>query len=252
MKKLLVANWKMNPGTPKEALGLFGDIISNKDLSGVDLAIAAPFVYLTILHKSNPKIKLGAQNVFWEDGGSFTGEVSPVMLKSVGVSYVIIGHSERRIKIGETDEMVNKKIWAALAAGLKVVLCVGEPSNVREKGISVAKQYVKNQLLRDLRGIPSSRLQIPDSLIVAYEPVWAIGTGVPDGPEGAQEMIVYIRKIINTKHITQSTKVLYGGSVNGKNAASFLKYKDIDGALIGGASLNRKEFNKIIKNVSGL
>ena len=223
-----MANWKLNPTSEVEAIKL----AKAEDFKNV--IIAPPFPFLKSVGGFIRNADLGAQDVFWKEEGAYTGEVSASQLKSLGVNYVIIGHFERRA-LGETDEIVNKKIKAALQAGLKIILCVGENWSIRRKGLAAAKKFVKNQLQKDLGGIKN--------LIVAYEPVWAIGTGKSDKPSETVEMVKFIKKILNAK-------VLYGGSVNSKNAKSFLDKKEISGALVGGASLNAKEFKKIIRIAS--
>ncbi len=224
---MIVANWKMNPATLREAMGL----ARLSDRKGV--VIAPPFVFLEAVGKVLEKAVLGAQD---------TGEVSWRELKNFGVKYVIVGHSERRA-LGETDRTVNKKVKAALAHDLKVILCVGEPKRklgVKNNELRKTKRYIKGQLEKDLAGIQNS-------LIIAYEPIWAIGTGKNDTPKNASEMAGFIKQFFNSKFIIQNSKVLYGGSVNGKNAKSFLKARDIDGLLVGGASLKPKEFKKIME-----
>lgn len=238
MKKLIIFNWKMNPSAFKEAKRLFNSILYTKK---AELIVAPPFVYLNALKvKTNKsKIELAAQDVFWENQGAYTGEVSPLMLRNLGVKYVIIGHSERRKYLGETDEMINKKVLAALKAGLKVVLCVGENLKTRQRGQKVVENFVRNQLAKDFKGTKN--------LIVAYEPIWAIGTGRACPPEDAREMIKFIKRILTTKYKLRQPKVIYGGSVDSKNIKDFVKYKEIDGALVGGASLKPKEVKKIIQ-----
>jgi len=290
MKKLLVANWKLNPQTLNEAKKLFKEVSNFKIHDPrFELVICPPFSYLSsiVSHKSSvighrSLVKLGAQDVFWEDKGAYTGEVSAAMLKNLGVEYVIIGHSERRRWLNETDEMINKKVLTTLKAGLKVILCAGEPLNIRRKGLVAAKRFVKNQLQNDLKNVSSFKFQVP-RLIVAYEPIWAIGTGRPDKPEQTAEMAKFIKDVLGAMfHVSRfpeaeprrkasfqrgkqvrypegetafsygaggagKFQVLYGGSVNSGNAEMFLEKKEIDGALIGGASVKPKEFGKIIK-----
>jgi triosephosphate isomerase len=249
MQKLIIANWKMNPVGESEALVLA------KKIDASNVVIAPPFIFLKTIKKLVKKAWLGAQDVFWENspagGSAYTGEVSPDQLKSFGVRYVIIGHSERRA-LGETDEVINKKVKAALAAGLKVILCVGEPiergftrtSRGLTRNEREAKKYVKNQLTKDLRGVKSSVIS-HRSLVIAYEPIWAIGTGRGDKPEDTAEMAKYIKKLLVISYKFR-VKVLYGGSVTSKNVAGFLSQKEIDGALVGGVSSKPKEFQKII------
>lgn len=242
MKKLIVANWKMNY---PDAKNWHNFRVSKK----VEIVVCPPFTYLRQVASMRwpERISVGAQDVFWEEKGAYTGEISPTMLTGIGVRYVIIGHSERRLWLRETDEMINKKVAAALKAGLKVVLCVGEPLKVRQKGIAVAKAFVGNQLRKDLKKISGFRLQVA-GLIVAYEPIWAIGTGRADLPEGSAAMAKFIReKLSSIFRVSGSAlRVLYGGSVDAGNASEFLREKEIDGALVGGASLKRAEFQKII------
>jgi len=269
MKKIIIANWKMNPFEEQKAFNLA------RAIDKENIIIAPPFVFLSSISKILKKASLAAQDVFWAESGAYTGEISSQMLKNLGVKYVIVGHSERRIYLKETDEMINKKIIAALCAGLKVILCIGEPSqrgqtrtergltwtergltqmkNETGRNIKWAKNYVKNQLEKDLFRFQTSdfRLRISDfkiqnSLIVAYEPVWAIGTGRAAAPAETAEMAKFIKSFLNSKFKIQNSKLLYGGSVNSENLAAFLKYPEIDGALVGGASLKAGEFKKII------
>ncbi len=243
----------MNPESVTDAISLAKETEKGipKSLKA-EVVIAPPFPFLAAAKKVIKRAELGAQDDFWEFKGARTGEVSPTMLKNSGVKYVIVGHSERRA-LGETDEMINKKIEATLKAGLKPILCVGEPS---ERGLTrtlrgftrnyeMAKNYIRNQLEKDLKNISNLKRRT-SNIIVAYEPIWAIGTGKPDKPEDSLEMIRFIKGILSSKFGVRSSIVLYGGSVNSQNARSFLQYKEIDGALVGGASLNAKEFSKIV------
>ncbi len=240
----------MNPGTFREAEALVSGVSKfAAKTKNVDVILCPPSVWLTdFSHKVTKGVAWGSQNVFWEDppagGGPFTGEVSASMLKNSGVRYVIIGHSERRKWLGETDEMINKKVRASLKAGLRVILCVGEPASVRKKGIADVKSFVKSQLTKDLAGTKSYKLKA-NSLIVAYEPIWAIGTGKADKPEEAAEMTRFIGSWFMVHGL--KCRVLYGGSVTSVNIKRFIQYKEIDGALVGGASLKVAEFNNIIK-----
>ena len=230
--KLIVGNWKSNPETKiaAEKLALA------EDYEGV--VIAAPFQYLERVKKVLKHAFLCAQDVFWEDGGPYTGEVSASQLKDLGVSHVIVGHSERRIHLGETDDMINRKIKTALDKGLIVILCVGEPIQIRKIGMQPAKEHITSQVKNGLRGVKKTDTK---KIVIAYEPVWEVGTGIADIPEEAAEMCGYIKNLVNVD------KVIYGGSVNAKNVEEFLKQKDIDGALPGGASLRPKEFQKIVE-----
>lgn len=235
------------PSSPKETVSPFNSI--PKKVKNPEIVVAAPFIYLDNLKSKNKnlKIKLGAQNVFWENQGAYTGEVSPLMLKNLGVEYVIIGHSERRKYLGETDEMINKKVLASLKTGLKVVLCVGENLKIRQRGQKAVENFVKNQLQKDLKKVSSIKYQASKNLIIAYEPIWAIDTGRSCPPEDALKMIKFIKRIMTTNYKLKTTKVIYGGSVDSKNIKNFVKYKEIDGVLVGGASLKLKEVLKIIQ-----
>lgn len=242
-KKLIAGNWKMNNDV-EESLGLVKALLSSKMNEDVDVLICPAFtaLYPVICELKNSSIKAGAQNVHFEDRGAFTGEVSPVMLNSLGIEYVIIGHSERRQHFGETDQIINEKIKACLKHGLKPILCVGESLDQREAGLE--KETVRKQLLKDLEGI-SEGLKI----VIAYEPIWAIGTGKTATSTQANEMSSYIRAVladIFSKGIADKMRILYGGSVKASNAKEIMDQPHIDGALVGGASLKADEFIKII------
>lgn len=255
MKPLIVANWKMNPQTLKEAEWLFN--LVKRGVAGIkkaEVIMCPPFVYLTELGvsafaKGYGGLAFGSQDCFWEEKGAFTGEISPPMLKNLGVKYVIIGHSERRRHLRETDEMINKKIKAALRAKLTPILCIGETQEEKEKGET--DNILQNQITCALRNVSSSSLQNL-RFIIAYEPVWAIGTGNPCDTEEAQKMSLLIRKIISkiySHKLAQNIKILYGGSVNSKNAQGYVKEAGLQGLLVGGASLDAKEFIGIVKSV---
>lgn len=245
MLRLLIANWKMNPQSFAKAENLAKAVFKFVKATRTEVVLCPPLVWLTDLsHKYYREVSWGAQDVFWEKTGAFTGEVSSAMLKNSKVTYVIVGHSERRRWLHETDEIINKKVQAALKAGLKVILCVGEPLSVRKNGFQAAKNFVKNQLNKDLARIKNK------NLIVAYEPIWAIGTGKPDDPAETAEMSCFIKNFLQTIHYKLQTKVLYGGSVTSLNIGRILEYNEIDGALVGGASLKANEFKKIIKIAS--
>lgn len=252
VKKIVIANWKMNPQSAKEAALLFRAVAKGiRGSKGVDVVIAPPFLYFSQLKTYNLKLttKLAAQNCFWEDRGAYTGEVSPVMLKSLGVTHVIIGHSERRQHLGETDEMVNKKIKAVLRAGITPILCVGERARERQNEIPAS---VGEQVKKALAGLKKSEFK---KGIIAYEPVWAIGTGTPDTPEGATRAAIYIRKVVRDVlggKAADLLRVIYGGSVNAKNATTFISrdIRGMEGLLVGGASLKAEEFAEIVKSVA--
>ncbi len=234
MKKLIVANWKLNPLTESEAVSLA------RKIDHKNVVVCPPFPFLPAVRKVLKRAALGAQDVFWEPHGAYTGEVSGLMLKSVGARYVIIGHSERRAYFGESDDAINEKIHAALASGLKVIVCVGEPRAVRRWGFMAARRFVARQLKRDLRGVK-------EKVIVAYEPIWAIGSGTSDKPEETVRMAMFIKKFCAKRFALRSVSVLYGGSVKPGNARGFLIRKEINGALVGGASLKASEFKKIVQ-----
>jgi triosephosphate isomerase len=252
LPKLIAANWKEHPKTEAEALKLFKAVAAAKRARGVEVAVCPPFIFLEEIAREFKKMApqararfaIGAQDVFWEEQGAYTSEVGPAMLRSLGVKYVIVGHSERRRFEKETDATINKKVALSVRDGLKVILCVGESLSVREKGVEVAKKFVAQQLAKDLKGIS---LKSGD-IAVAYEPIWAIGTGRSDRPADARAMAVFIKSLLKrTEHI--SPRFLYGGSVNGRNAADYVQLKEINGALVGGAGLKADEFKKIINAI---
>lgn len=229
MKKIIVGNWKCNPSSAKKAEALF------KASDRADVVICPPFVFLAGANLKSAA--LGAQDVFWEEG-AYTGEVSPAQLKGLGVKYVIVGHSERRA-MGDTDDIVMKKALAVIKAGMKAIVCVGEPDNVRREGVRYAEKFVALQMAAVDSVISSGKL------IIAYEPLWAIGSGRPAAPEDAVSMISHIRSCCANEKI----KILYGGSVSPENAAAFLAKPEIDGLLVGGASANPAEFKKIVASL---
>lgn len=236
--KLIVANWKSNPLKAADAI----ELAKATDREGT--VICPPFIFLETVKENISKAKLGAQDDFWGNTGAYTGEISWRQLTEMGVEYVILGHSERRKYLKEGDELINNKVIASLEAGLKVILCVGEDSQTRNQGINSAKIFVEQQLDKDLIGLDAVKLK--NNLIVAYEPVWAIGSGMPDTPASASEIAEFIKNFISKKYALQ-VQVLYGGSVKAENAKEFLEDTNIDGALVGGASLNPAEFNEIIR-----
>lgn len=244
--KIIVGNWKMNPLYFKEAEKLFGDVA--KGVSGIkktDIVVCPPLIYIEKLKKLSKKISLGAQNSFYGDVGAFTGEISSEMLYEMGVRYVIIGHSERRA-LGETNDEVNKKLKSALTSGLRPIVCVGENTRDENHGYF---SLVKTQLEECLKSIPKNSLS---KIIIAYEPVWAIST-TPNhkdaSADDSREMSIFIRKILSDKFgkESQSVKIIYGGSVNEKDAGDFLSNGGVDGLLPGRSSLNAKKFTEIVK-----
>ena len=219
-----------------------------KDMAGVDVVVAPPFTALGSVRDviKGSIIKLGAQNLFWEDKGAYTGEVSPLMIRDLDCEYVIIGHSERREYFKESDEIVNKKIKAALRNKLKAIVCVGESLKEREEDKTM--QVIESQVKKGLQGLSLSEAK---ELIIAYEPVWAIGTGRNATPAQANEVHTYIRKLVSqifNEGIASNIKILYGGSVKPSNSAELMSEKEIDGALVGGASLEADSFAEIVRS----
>ena len=249
MRKTVIAgNWKMNNDL-KESEKLIVELknLLQNEKPNCDVIVCPPFTSLSEASKlvKGTVIKLGAQNMHFEDNGAFTGEISASMLKSVGCEYVILGHSERRHIFGESDEVINKKIKKALAAGLKPIFCIGELLEERENGTT--NDVVKRQVLKGLDGISAEDMQ---NIIVAYEPVWAIGTGKTASPAQAQEVHEFIRDLIEIDYsleVANDLVIQYGGSVKPDNAKELLSQKDIDGALVGGACLKADSFLGIIK-----
>lgn len=245
-KKIIAGNWKMNNDI-NESQKLVSGIISGLGSDDRCEVILCPsFTSLSEVNSliKNTRIKLGAQNMFYEDSGAFTGEISASMLKSVGCEYVILGHSERRTIFGETDETINMKIRKAINSGLKVIFCIGETLSQRENGTT--NDIVKSQILKGLNGITKEEMK---SIIIAYEPIWAIGTGRTATPAQAQEVHAFIRELIlemYSEKVADELVIQYGGSVKPDNARELLSQTDIDGALIGGACLKADSFLSII------
>jgi len=249
MRKIIIAgNWKMNNDL-KESEKLIVELknLLQNEKPNCIVIVCPPFTSLSEASKllKGSQIKLGAQNMHFEENGAFTGEVSTSMLKSVGCEYVILGHSERRHIFGESNEMINKKIKKALSAGLKPIFCVGELLEERENGTT--NDVVKKQILKGLAEISADDMK---NIIVAYEPVWAIGTGKTASPAQAQEVHEFIRDLIEITYsleIANDLVIQYGGSVKPDNAKELISQKDIDGALVGGACLKADSFVGIIK-----
>ena len=244
-KKIIAGNWKMNK-LPNEAISFIEELAPLVKDTKNEVVLCVPYtdLFYALLTVQGTNIKIGAQNMHFEEKGAYTGEVSGEMLKSIGVEYVIIGHSERRQYFNETDETVNKKLKKALAVGLKPIVCVGENLSQRENG--EAKQIVKNQTKLALEGINAEEVK---NIIIAYEPIWAIGTGKTATKEDANETIRWIREEIQNLYgndIANSVIIQYGGSVKSTNAKDLFEMSDIDGGLIGGASLDAQEFSKIV------
>ncbi len=244
-KKIIAGNWKMNM-LPNEAINFIEELTPLVKNTKNEVIICVPYIdlFYTLLHVQGTNIKVGAQNMHWEEKGAYTGEVSAPMLKSIGVEYVIIGHSERRQYFAETDETVNKKIKSALKYNLKPIVCVGETLEQREEGIT--ENIIANQIKKAFEGISKENL---NNIIIAYEPIWAIGTGKTATKEQANETIKQIRNELAKnygKNEAENVIIQYGGSVKPENAKELFEMSDIDGGLIGGASLKAKEFSQIV------
>ncbi len=243
----IAGNWKMNK-TVGEALDLVRELkrAISRDQE-VEVAVAPPFTALYAVRKEleGTPIRLAGQNLFWEEKGAFTGEVSPLMLKEVGCHYVIIGHSERRQYFGETDETVNRRIKAALGHGLKVIFCIGEMLKEREDGKTFS--VIERQIESGSKGLGDKDWR---DIVIAYEPVWAIGTGKTASPEQAEEVHRFIRakaEKLYSRRVSEEIRIQYGGSVTPENVRGLMSQPNIDGALVGGASLKAESFSKIVR-----
>ena len=248
MRRLLIAgNWKMHK-TVQEAVELVRELKELvSDVKDRDILVCPPFTALYAVSREleGSNIALGAQNMFYEEKGAFTGEISPLMVKDVGCSYVILGHSERRHIFSETDELINKKVLSAVNHGLIPILCVGETLQEREE--DKTKEVIERQVKEGLKGLNET-----SEFVIAYEPVWAIGTGKTATPELAEEVHSFIREILAEmfgKEKADSIRILYGGSVKPENAAGLMSQPNIDGSLVGGASLKAESFAKIVKSI---
>lgn len=251
MKKLIVANWKMNPASLAEAKRLLHSL--NRGLrkkTKAEVVVCPPFVYLPLclgVYPHTRKAKLfgvGAQDCFWEEKGAFTGEISPAMLRDLRVQYVIVGHSERRQLVGEDDEIVNQKLRAVLKANLRPILCIGETGEERKRG--TAFKVLEKEIREGLKKVPKSQIE---RIVIAYEPIWAIGTKNPCSPDNALTASLFTRKIIGrflSKKAARNIRILYGGSVDSQNAQDYLNSEWLNGLLVGGTSLRPQEFLKII------
>ena len=261
-KKLIVANWKMNPVNFVEAEILFKAIKKETaKIKNVEIVICPPLTQLSLARQTanskqqtaisnsrlSANLKLGAQNCFWKDKGAYTGEISPKMLKNLGCNFVILGHSERREFLSETNQTVNKKIQAALNARLKPIVCVGE----KERDANDFNfEEIKTQILESFEGIKKISIQ---DIIIAYEPVWAIGSGKIPAENDIMKAVILIRRLFGkmyNQETAQKIKILYGGSINSRNAGNFISNIGINGFLIGKASLNAGEFVRIARIVS--
>ena len=249
---ILAGNWKMHK-TIEEGESLVKCLEEKFKDSPLKVIVFPPFTAINATAKIAKKIKVGGQNMYFEKEGAFTGEVSPIMLKEAGAEYVIIGHSERRNIFGEKDELINKKVHSALENGLKVVLCIGE--KLEERNAGKTEEVIENELKKDLDGLSSKDIT---NIIIAYEPIWAIGTGVSAKPEQAEEVHKFIRNLLDERfgdNVGENTTILYGGSVKPANIESLAKMNDIDGGLVGGASLKCESFfeiGKFLSKIKGL
>lgn len=242
---IIAGNWKMNK-TSKEAANLILEIRDRVKESLCEVVVCPPFTSLTqvITLVENTNIKVGAQNMYYEESGAYTGEISPLMLKELGVEYVILGHSERRQYFKEDDSLINKKIKAAVLYGLKPILCVGETLEQREKGETF--NHIKSQIVKDFEGIDMEAMK---NVVIAYEPIWAIGTGKTATSKDANDVIKFIREQIDAlygKQISENIRIQYGGSVKPSTIKEQMAQSDIDGALVGGASLKADDFVSIV------
>lgn len=245
-KPLMAGNWKMNKTIP-EAVAMVKELKGKiADVKDVDVLLCPVFtaLYPVANEVKGSNINVGAQDLFWEAKGAFTGEVAPNMITDAGCSFVIIGHSERRQYFGETNETVNKKIKAALASGLIPVVCVGETLKEREDNVTF--KVIESQVREGIKDLSKEEAA---KVVIAYEPVWAIGTGKTATPDQAQEVHAFIRKVYGEMYgdVAEGTRILYGGSVKPSNVSELMKKEDIDGGLVGGASLKAEDFEALVK-----
>ncbi len=244
---LIAGNWKMNK-TVGETVELVTQLKQKlSDVKNREILVCPPFTSLIVAKEviKNSNIKLGAQNMYFEKSGAYTGEISSLMLKDIGCEYIIIGHSERRQYFGETDESVNKKMKAAFENSIIPIVCVGETLQQREQ--NEAFEVIERQVKTGLTGLTGEE---PKIIVIAYEPVWAIGTGKTATPQQAEEVHAFIRKIYSEmygKDAAESVRILYGGSVKPDNVSEIMRQPDIDGALVGGASLKADDFIKLVR-----
>ncbi|MFO0948775.1 MAG: triose-phosphate isomerase [Planctomycetota bacterium] len=246
-RKFIAGNWKMNLNRASAHQLASGLAQRLADVTDVDIAVCPPFPYLCDVHDaiSGSRLQLGAQNAYFEKSGAFTGEVSNEMLADVGCKYVILGHSERRHVLCETDEVINRKLTATLRSGLKPIFCVGELLEQREA--NKTNEVVGNQLRHGLVGVAIEQMR---DVTIAYEPVWAIGTGKVATPEQAEDVHAFIRESLTKMYgndLAQDIRIQYGGSVKGDNALGLLTKPNVDGALVGGASLKVDDFSDIVR-----
>lgn len=247
-RPIIGGNWKMNRGTPSEAKEMLEALIPLvKDINTVDIVIGAPFTVLSAASEvlKGTNIKLSSQNMHFEDKGAFTGEIAPSFLKAVGCEYVILGHSERRDIFDESDEFINKKLKKALSVGLNPIVAIGE--HLEEREVGKTKEIIKNQLNGTFKDLSKEDMI---KTVIAYEPIWAIGTGKTATPEQAEEIHAFIRELLTNKYgadIANGVRIQYGGSMTPANAEELLKQANIDGGLVGGASLKADSLSEIIE-----
>ncbi|HUW89833.1 MAG TPA: triose-phosphate isomerase [Candidatus Nanopelagicaceae bacterium] len=247
-RPIIGGNWKMNKGIPFEAAEMLKKLIPLvKNIDNVDIVITPPYTVLfpMIELTKNTNIMIGAQNMYFEEKGAFTGEISPVFLKELGCSYVILGHSERRDILKETDEIVNKKLKKALNFNLKPIVCIGE--HLKERETHKTKEYIEKQFRLSFKDLSGEEIR---KTVIAYEPIWAIGTGRTATPEQAEEIHIFIRDLITNVYDSKTAnavRIQYGGSIKPSNAKDIFKKENIDGGLVGGASLQAESFSEIIE-----
>ncbi len=244
---IIGGNWKMHRGTPEDAKEMLEEFIQLvKDIENVEIVIVPPYTALSVVNVvKNTNIKIGAQNMYYEDKGAFTGEISPRFLKALGCEYVILGHSERRDIFKEDDDLINKKLKKALLMELNPIVCIGEHLEEREAGKT--KDVIRTQIEGTFKDLTKEQMI---KIVIAYEPIWAIGTGKTATPDQADEVHQYIRDLLNEKYDNETAELVriqYGGSVKPTNALELFQKSNIDGGLVGGASLNADSFSEIIK-----
>ena len=246
-RPIIGGNWKMNKGIPFEATNMLKKLIPLvKNITNVDIVITPPYTALipAIELTKNTNIMIGAQNMYFEEKGAFTGEISPIFLKEVGCSHVILGHSERRDILKETDEFINKKLKKALNFNLKPIVCIGE--HLKEREANKTKEFIEKQFRISFTDLSDEEMR---KTVIAYEPIWAIGTGRTATPEQAEEIHIFIRELITNvynSNTANAVRIQYGGSIKPNNAKDIFKKENIDGGLVGGASLQAGSFGEII------
>ncbi len=247
-RPIIGGNWKMNKGVPFEAIDMLKKLIPLvKNINNVDIVITPPYTALisAIEFTKNTNIMIGAQNMYFEEKGAFTGEISPIFLKELGCDYVILGHSERRDILKETDEVINKKLKKALNFNLKPIVCIGE--HLKERESNKTKGFIEKQFRLSFKDLSDEEMQ---KTVIAYEPIWAIGTGRTATPEQAEDIHIFIRDLIASGYNSKTAKAVriqYGGSIKPSNAKYIFKKENIDGGLVGGASLQAESFGEIVK-----